>query len=195
MNSIAAVVTLLFTLLASGTALANDTLISAEELLEIYTPPANKTKNTPLTRGIRGIAGVRKSKESTQSKSNIEEPGQARLSFNNILFDVNSAVINKRSYAQLDEVGKAISVVMQTHQNVTFTVEGHTDSAGAETRNKELSTERADAIATYLSAYFVIDRSRLRIIGFGELHPVADNDSATGRKLNRRVTIVGNWNS
>jgi chemotaxis protein MotB len=72
-------------------------------------------------------------------------------------------------------------------------VEGHTDDVPIRTAsfpsNWELSTARAISVVRYLEENGV-DRSRLSVAGYGEFHPLAPNDSAERRALNRRVEIV-----
>lgn len=70
-------------------------------------------------------------------------------------------------------------------------IEGHTDSQGADDANRALSQRRADAVRRVLEEAGVAG-SRLRATGKGESAPVADNASAAGRALNRRVEIIVN---
>ena len=71
------------------------------------------------------------------------------------------------------------------------TIEGHTDSQGADDANRALSQRRADAVRRVLEEAGVAG-SRMRATGKGESAPVADNASAAGRALNRRVEIIVN---
>jgi outer membrane protein OmpA-like peptidoglycan-associated protein len=65
---------------------------------------------------------------------------------------------------------------------------GHTDSTGSEALNQGLSEKRADSVGDYLVAQGV-DRRRILTRGFGERHPIASNEAATGREQNRRVEL------
>ena len=65
---------------------------------------------------------------------------------------------------------------------------GHTDSQASDTYNADLSKRRAQSVVKWLTDKG-INASRLTAEGFGESRPVADNDSAAGRALNRRVEI------
>jgi len=67
-------------------------------------------------------------------------------------------------------------------------VEGHTDSVGTEANNLVLSRLRAEAVVDYLVSRGV-DAGRLEAVGFGETSPVADNDTAGGRQINRRIEV------
>jgi len=72
-------------------------------------------------------------------------------------------------------------------------VEGHTDDLRIRSplfpSNWELSTARAISVIRYLEEHG-ISRDRLSVAGYGEFHPLAPNDSAERRALNRRVEIV-----
>jgi OOP family OmpA-OmpF porin len=73
--------------------------------------------------------------------------------------------------------------------NAHLAVEGHTDSIGSPEYNQGLSVRRAQAVATWLTRKAGIAPSRMTVRGFGETEPVASNDTAAGRALNRRVAI------
>ncbi len=82
-----------------------------------------------------------------------------------------------------------LSDVVQTllaFPEVRVSVESHTDSQGAEVANLELSRQRALSVVRYLTAEGIpIDRLEAR--AYGESRPIADNDTSSGRLLNRRV--------
>lgn len=68
-------------------------------------------------------------------------------------------------------------------------IEGHTDSAGSDAFNQDLSERRATTVANFLIAQGV-DPARVRAEGFGEQQPIAPNTNLAGRQQNRRVEIV-----
>jgi outer membrane protein OmpA-like peptidoglycan-associated protein len=68
-------------------------------------------------------------------------------------------------------------------------IEGYTDSTGSESGNLSLSRRRADAVLGALLDLGV-NRAQLTAQGYGASQPVAANDSADGRQMNRRVEIV-----
>jgi outer membrane protein OmpA-like peptidoglycan-associated protein len=68
-------------------------------------------------------------------------------------------------------------------------IAGHTDNQGNSAHNQVLSQDRAASVTTWLKAHGV-DPSRLVPQGFGATQPVADNATANGRALNRRVEIA-----
>jgi outer membrane protein OmpA-like peptidoglycan-associated protein len=71
----------------------------------------------------------------------------------------------------------------------TVLVEGYTDSTGTSAHNMDLSNRRAESVATALASMGV-GRDRIATRGYGEAYPVAGNDTAANRQLNRRVEIV-----
>jgi outer membrane protein OmpA-like peptidoglycan-associated protein len=75
------------------------------------------------------------------------------------------------------------------HPGLKLEVEGHTDSVGSDDFNQRLSEQRADAVRNYLVVQGVSSDS-ITGHGFGKMQPVASNDTAAGRQLNRRVELV-----
>ncbi len=68
-------------------------------------------------------------------------------------------------------------------------VEGYSDNSGDATENLLLSRARARSVSRTLTD-LGIDTARIEVVGYGERFPVAENASARGRALNRRVEIV-----
>lgn len=101
-----------------------------------------------------------------------------------VTFDTGSAVLKPESSAELDRLVE----VMKATPTVSGFVEGYTDSTGDAGRNKQLSKERAQAVADYLVAKG-ISQDRVIPRGFGQAHPVASNGTAEGRAQNRRVVL------
>ncbi len=73
-------------------------------------------------------------------------------------------------------------------QNSDLIITGHTDSVGSYETNQLLSVRRADSVSQYLRSNG-IESTRLQTIGAGASSPIAPNDTADGRALNRRVEI------
>jgi outer membrane protein OmpA-like peptidoglycan-associated protein len=103
----------------------------------------------------------------------------------NITFAVDSADISANFYPVLNSVGLVLAKFDKTFVEVA----GHTDSTGSETYNQTLSLRRANSVSAYLISRD-IRADRLLTVGAGELRPVASNDNAEGRALNRRVEIT-----
>jgi outer membrane protein OmpA-like peptidoglycan-associated protein len=102
-----------------------------------------------------------------------------------VLFEVDSAVLNSRARSALDEAAQ----VFLEYPKTAIVVQGHTDATGTETHNQALSERRANAVEGYLIGKGV-DRARMTSVGYGESHPVADNDTAQARARNRRVDLL-----
>ncbi|HEX2253843.1 MAG TPA: OmpA family protein [Thermoanaerobaculia bacterium] len=102
-----------------------------------------------------------------------------------ILFDVDSAVLDGGSRGTLDQVASVIAEYPKT----AVVVQGHTDSTGSETHNQQLSERRAQSVHNYLVGRG-ISTGRMTALGYGESMPVAANDTDYGRQQNRRVDIL-----
>ena len=111
------------------------------------------------------------------------EPTEERIVLRGVNFDFDKADIRPDAAVILDE---AASLLSGSSGNVS--VGGHTDSVGADAYNQGLSERRAAAVKDYLVGKG-IDSSRLSTTGYGESNPIASNDTADGRALNRRVEL------
>jgi outer membrane protein OmpA-like peptidoglycan-associated protein len=79
-----------------------------------------------------------------------------------------------------------------TNRDTHVVVNGYTDNVGSANSNMRLSQERADAVKADLVA-LGIPADRISAQGLGEQDPIADNDTADGRRSNRRVSVaIGN---
>jgi len=103
----------------------------------------------------------------------------------NITFATDSSNISADFYPVLDSVALVIKEYEKTYVDVV----GHTDSTGAEAYNQQLSEARASSVARYLESQGVLP-ARVVSRGMGESQPIASNDTAQGRSLNRRVEII-----
>jgi len=84
---------------------------------------------------------------------------------------------------------KALAAYLQSGPSASVRVEGHTDNQGAASANLALSQRRGDAVRDALVAAGV-PRGKVQSVGRGQLQPVADNGSVSGRAKNRRVDII-----
>ncbi len=101
-------------------------------------------------------------------------------------FDFDSAVLKPKMEQQLDDIASQIKA---SKGDEMLDIVGHTDSVGPEGYNQGLSERRAQAAADYLAGAGV-DASRMTVKGMGENSPIADNATASGRAMNRRVEII-----
>lgn len=99
-------------------------------------------------------------------------------------FAVGSFTLNAAAQGDVAQLGNILS----RYNKTTILISGHTDSTGSETLNQTLSVNRAGAVRNILLANGVTD-NRITVIGFGESRPIADNSTAYGRQINRRVEI------
>lgn len=104
---------------------------------------------------------------------------------NRVLFEFDSSNLQPDAFASLGGLAK----VLIGASIFGATVEGHTDSDGADNYNQTLSEARAGAVKKQLTAEGMAAQ-RIRSFGLGETDPVASNDSEEGKAQNRRVVIV-----
>lgn len=113
-----------------------------------------------------------------------EEIKRGKLILEGVNFESGKAVLMPGSYSTLDRVRESLA----EWKNVRCEIRGHTDNIGSEDANLRLSQRRAEAVMQYLVRNG-INPSRLRAIGMGEATPIADNRTADGRAMNRRVEL------
>jgi outer membrane protein OmpA-like peptidoglycan-associated protein len=107
------------------------------------------------------------------------------LTLGDVLFATGRAELNPGTASNLNQ----LVTFLGNYPSRTVMIEGHTDNVGTEDYNQGLSQRRADSVRSYLVRQGV-DAARLTAVGAGESAPVAGNESATGRQLNRRVEVI-----
>jgi outer membrane protein OmpA-like peptidoglycan-associated protein len=107
------------------------------------------------------------------------------VTIGDVLFATDRAELNANGMATV----RKLAEVMMQNPDRTVMVEGFTDSTGSAAHNKDLSERRAASVAQALASLGV-PRERIGMRGYGEAFPVASNDTASNRQLNRRVEIV-----
>jgi outer membrane protein OmpA-like peptidoglycan-associated protein len=178
---------------------------AAEDVTEDEIVRALAPAKKPLTRGLsagpqvdpavaaeegRFVQKIRG--RSTRSLSNTEREEIATIVKDKpkidleINFDYNSADISTKSLPSVQALGRALS--NPDLKGSTFIVAGHTDAAGSETYNQDLSERRADSIKKYLVDKYGIVGTDLVTVGYGKsklkdpANPLAE--------VNRRVQVV-----
>jgi OOP family OmpA-OmpF porin len=106
---------------------------------------------------------------------------------NNLHFAFNSADLSSEDKSMLSTVASKLS---KDAPNAKLSLVGFTDSVGSDAYNLKLSERRAMSVANYLVASGVPQANIVAVGGMGEADPVADNASADGRAMNRRVVIA-----
>jgi outer membrane protein OmpA-like peptidoglycan-associated protein len=105
--------------------------------------------------------------------------------FDRLNFETDSAVIRTDSRDQLT----SIAAILKAYPAADVKIGGYTDNTGRAEANSQLSQARAEAVRDQLQR-FGVDPSRIQAEGYGDQHPIADNNTAEGRAKNRRVAIL-----
>ncbi len=128
-----------------------------------------------------------KQQEELSQIAEVERPSEQELVVilrDKILFDVDEYSLKAGAEDNLREIAD----ILIKYPDFDIIVEGHTDSTGTENYNQWLSEKRAQAVGDFLTATG-LNPARIQILGYGEMRPVASNDTAEGRQQNRRVEI------
>jgi outer membrane protein OmpA-like peptidoglycan-associated protein len=183
--------------MTSGLALAGDD-VTADAIVRALQPkPLTRSLSMapsadPATSAAEGrfVATLRNRRTRSLSSGEREEIATIAADKPNIdleiTFDYNSADISASSLSSVQALGKALSD--PNLKGSTFVVAGHTDSAGSEGYNQDLSERRADAIKRYLVEKFGIPSNDLVTVGYGKSKPKDPN--APMDPANRRVQVV-----
>jgi outer membrane protein OmpA-like peptidoglycan-associated protein len=107
------------------------------------------------------------------------------VTLGDVLFDTGQANLRAGSRRSLERLADAL----KSNPERRVVIEGFTDATGSDDLNQALSQQRAEAVERAL-VQMGVDDARIEARGYGEDFPVADNDSAAGRQMNRRVEIV-----
>jgi outer membrane protein OmpA-like peptidoglycan-associated protein len=183
-----------------GKAIAADD-VTEDQIVRALAP----AKKPPLTRGLsvapqadqaaaaaegRLLQNIRGRATRSLSASEREEISAIAKDKPNIdleiTFDYNSADISTKSLPSVQALGKALT--NPDLKGSTFVVAGHTDAAGGEAYNQDLSERRADSIKRYLTGKYSIAAADLVTVGYGKsklkdpANPLAE--------VNRRVQVV-----
>ena len=102
-----------------------------------------------------------------------------------VTFGFDKAVLTTDDKSQLDSFAGSLG----TAKSYILEVTGGTDSVGSAQYNYDLSQRRADAVVQYLAAKYGVAPHRFYLIGIGKDQYVASNDTAAGRRENRRVQV------
>jgi len=201
------ILTAILSLLTIGAALSIGVAKAADDVTEDQILQALAPAKKPLTRGLsmgpqtqtdpaaaaaegRFVQTLRNRPTRSLSLSEREEiativKDKPKIDLE-INFDYNSADISAKSLPSVQALGRALS--NPDLKGSTFVVAGHTDAAGGEAYNQDLSERRADSIKHYLVDKFGIAGTDLVTVGYGKTklkdpaHPLAE--------VNRRVQVA-----
>lgn len=107
------------------------------------------------------------------------------VTLGDVLFETGKADLKSGATANLSKLAGFLA----QQPDRSLVIEGHTDSIGSDSYNQVLSQNRADSVKAFLLGQGVA-ANRITAVGKGESTPVASNDSASGRQMNRRVEVV-----
>lgn len=106
----------------------------------------------------------------------------AKVILKNIYFESGKSTLKPESYAGLDNVVK----LLETNPSLRIEISGHTDNIGSQSMNTRLSNNRAKAVVNHLTGKGITE-NRLEYKGYAFSQSIAPNNTAEGRKQNRRV--------
>jgi outer membrane protein OmpA-like peptidoglycan-associated protein len=109
------------------------------------------------------------------------------VNLSDVLFDFNQASLKPGAREKLS---KLAGILLAYSGPYHMEIEGHTDAVGSQDYNQKLSEDRAQSVSSYLLKGGLQSDRIVAVHGFGKLRPVATNDTAEGRQLNRRVEII-----
>ena len=182
-----------------GKAVAADD-VTADQIVRALAP----AKKAPLTRGLsvapqadpaaaaegrllRNIRGRATRSLSASEREEISVIAKDKPNIDlEITFDYNSADISTKSLPSVQVLGKALT--NPDLKGSTFVVAGHTDAAGGEAYNQDLSERRADSIKRYLTGKYSIAAADLVTVGYGK-SKLKDHANPLA-EVNRRVQVV-----
>lgn len=123
--------------------------------------------------------------ESIKSAVESEDEEAKTLTLNHINFETGAAALTANSKYELDNLVTGMNAFPQ----IRIEIAGHTDNTGDPAGNRELSQQRAAAVARYLTERG-IDAGRLRSVGYGDTKPLGPNDTDENRAKNRRTEFT-----
>lgn len=132
---------------------------------------------------VPGVTAVANTIEVIGESGTCQQQLNDYLAKESIQFKTGKADVSEQSYQTIS----MLAMIVRTCDTLVE-VAGHTDDRGDAEVNLHLSKRRAEVVAKHLVRHGV-DPQRLRANGYGESQPIAENSSADGRKLNRRIEL------
>ncbi|MDE2376763.1 OmpA family protein [Bradyrhizobium sp.] len=185
----------------SGAFAGDDNNVTEDQIARALAPPPKKpltrslsvgpqTDTAPSAAETKLLQTVRGRTTRSLSVSEREEIATAAQDKPNIdleiTFEYNSAEISPKSLPSVQALGRALS--RSDLKGSTFVVAGHTDAAGGEAYNQDLSERRADSIKRYLVEKYNIPATDLVTVGYGKSK--LKDPSQPMSEANRRVQVV-----
>ena len=114
----------------------------------------------------------------------ILTPSGETMRLNNLIFPQGKAVIDPKSFDELDEVAQ----MMKENSKMVIQLEGHTDNQGSSKANMKLSEDRVEAVKKYLTSKG-IGKDRIKTKALGGSQPLSNEMTQEARAFNRRVEM------
>ena len=150
-------------------------------------PQADPVPNATETKLIQSVRGRATRSLSSTEREEIATAAKDKPNIDlEITFDYNSADISAKSLPSVQALGRALT--SPELKGSTFVVAGHTDAAGSEAYNQDLSERRADSIKRYLVEKYSIAATDLVTVGYGKTK--LKDPSQPLAEVNRRVQVV-----
>jgi len=133
-------------------------------------------------------------KEARTEASSLQRGETIQVLSTDVYFKSGSADLTQKGVQELEKVARRIR---REYADRTIRVEGYTDSKPIGDKldekypsNWELSAARAARVVRHFQWTHEMDPKRFEVVGFGPYHPVATNETAEGRRKNRRVRVA-----
>ncbi|MES2824507.1 MAG: OmpA family protein [Pseudomonadota bacterium] len=161
---------------------------SATARLESRTAEANQARTEAELAKQQAELAKQQAEELQRQISELNAKATDRglvVTLGDVLFETGRAELKDNAMNNLSK----LATFLNKHTDRSVIIEGHTDSTGAEDYNLGLSQRRADSVKSFLLNQGIAG-NRIVATGKGEGSPVAGNDSAGGRQMNRRVEVI-----
>lgn len=161
---------------------------TVEEQFEIAQKEAETAQEeveTARTRSEEEDQQLQELRETVESLQAQQTDRGTVLTMQEVLFDFGEAELNPGGERAIEQLAS----FLEQNPDRQLLVEGYTDNIGDEEVNEDLARRRADAVRGQLAAAGVSE-DRIQVQAHGEDYPVATNETAAGRQLNRRVEVV-----
>lgn len=165
-----------------------DGLSDGDEVMKYHTDPDNPdTDGGTVNDGVEVTRGTNPldPRDDIQEKEIKTIEVATSIVFEGVEFKTGSSALTKEAEKVLDKV----FIMLSANPQIAIEIRGHTDSAGNYSKNLKLSLVRAEAVKTYLRQKGV-EGNRMTVRGMGSTVPVAFNETAEGRRQNRRVEFI-----
>ncbi|MCL1956676.1 MAG: OmpA family protein [Fibromonadales bacterium] len=164
----------------------NATEVSIEGIGKVLSKGSKQvkpTENTVYTLTAVGEGGTQT--ETVAVEVTAPPVIEARVNLQGVTFGSGNATLTANAKKILDGVAEQLLA----NPKVKIEIQGHTDNVGNPKTNQDLSDRRAKAVVAYLATKGV-KMSRMKAVGYGQDVPIADNATADGRELNRRIEMI-----